>query len=308
MIKRLHGTSATEPRKYCSHVAVNPLRGQRILTKLFSQSEVPVKKFLALLTGTLAVCGLSANPMGNAADPVTYEDGISVVGKSDTAFRVGYIGDYVVDRNLHIKHTPHSKSELAMKDFQGAEFTVNMYDRFDVLGRVGYSQYNTRWRTGTAGDTARVSTRSDFAWALGAKAVLYQWDNTTFSVGGSYVQGNAKVDRAEITGGTGTPSLMHVSDSNVKQRERKWNVGATMGYQCESFAPYIGIQYIKDKVTFNKSSIADPSITLPTKLENRRKLSAALGVGILAAKKASLNIEGRFIGESAVTLTGQARF
>ena len=266
-----------------------------------------MKKFLALLTGTLAVCGLSANPMGNAADPVIYEDGMSEAGKSDTAFRVGYIGDYVVDRNLQNKKSTYRKTEIAQKEFQGIEATVNLYDRFDVFGRVGYSDYNTRWRTSTPGSTARVSTRTDFAWALGAKAVLYQIDNMTMSVGGSYVQGNAKVDRAEITGAA-TNELMHVSADSIKQRERKWNVGATVGYQVDTFSPYIGLQYIKDKTTFNKDAVTIVPIALPSKLENRRKLSAVIGVGMLAAKKASLNLEGRFIGESAITLSGQARF
>ena len=283
------------------------------MQQLISQLEVPVKKFLALFTGVLAVCGLSANPMGNPADPVIYEDGISMTGKSDMSYRLGYIGDFVMDRKLRIKHQKDTKTETAEKDFNGAELTVNMYDRFDVFGRLGYSSYNTRWLsplfgTGTA---LRTSTRSDFAWALGAKGVLYQWDNTTVTVNGSYAQGNAKVDRVELTGTSiisGLSSgLTHVTDLGVKQRERKWNLGASVGYQIENFSPYVGLQYIKDKCSFNHDgSIAQ--LKNLARLENRKKIGGVLGLGMTSGKKASLNIEGRFLGEIALALTGQARF
>lgn len=272
-----------------------------------------MKKFLALFTGVLAVCGLSANPMGNPADPVIYEDGISMTGKSDMSYRLGYVGDFVMDRKLRIKHQNNSKTEIAEKDFNGAELTLNMYDRFDVFGRVGYSSYNTRWLTpdiavGTVGTTARVATRSDFAWALGAKGVLYQWDNTTVTVNGSYAQGNAKLDRAETTGTT--PGFVaHVASQNVKQRERKWNLGASLGYQIENMSPYVGLQYIKDKSSFNNNHvmIGTNNVMLMRK-ENRKKIGGVLGLGMTSGKKASFNIEGRFLGEIALALTGQARF
>lgn len=274
-----------------------------------------MKKFLALFTGVLAVCGLSANPMGNPADPVIYEDGISMTGKSDMSYRLGYIGDFVMDRKLRMKHQKDTKTEIAEKDFNGAELTVNMYDRFDVFGRLGYSNDNTRWLTPdvAAGTSARVSTRSDFAWALGAKGVLYQWDNTTVTVNGSYAQGNAKVHRAETTGATALTSvdyLTHdVASQNVKQRERKWNLGASLGYQIENMSPYVGLQYIKDKSSFNRDNIMiGTTNTMLTRQENRKKIGGVLGIGMTSGKKASFNIEGRFLGEIALALTGQARF
>lgn len=273
-----------------------------------------MKKFLALFTGVLAVCGLSANPMGNPADPVIYEDGINITGKSDTAFRLGYIGDFVMDRKLHTKHATPSKTEIAEKDFNGAELTVNMYDRFDIFGRLGYSSFNTRWLATdiSSGTTARVSTRGDFAWALGAKGVVYQWDNTTVAVNGSYAQGNAKIDRAEVVGAgilNNYSYLTHAASQNIKQRERKWNLGASVGYQIDNLSPYIGLQYVKDKSSFNCDHITvGSSMPALTKKENRKKIGGVLGFGMTTGKKASFNIEGRFLGELALALTGQARF
>lgn len=246
--------------------------------------------------------------MGNAWDPLFFEEGVFAQGRSDTTIRWGYIGDFVTDRKQQVRNQKSIETEIAQRDFNGAEITINLYDRFDLLGRLGYGSYTTRWNVAPETDL-KLSTRGDFAWGVGARALLHQWEETSLSVSGSYVWGNAKVQRAE-TGGMGLDLVgqQSVLNQNVHQREKKWNFGAMIGHQIENFTPYFGLQYIQDKTYFKESiALADQTLTLPS-FSSRKKIGTVVGIGLTAGKKASLNLEGRFINESALTITGQARF
>lgn len=267
-----------------------------------------VNKILLTLVACLTFEALFANPAGNACDVVFFEEGIFAEGKSDTSLRLGYIGDFIVDRKQQVRNQKQLQTEIAQRDFNGVECTLNLYNRFDFMGRLGYANCNTRWSVGQNSDL-RLATRDDFAWAFGAKAMINQWEKTTLSISGSYMWGNAKVERAETTGVGFTPiGQQYVLNQNVHQREKKWNFGATIGHQIENLMPYIGLQYIQDKTYFKENiTLANQVVSLPN-FSSRKKVGTVVGIGLAAGKKATLNLEGRFLNESALTLTGQARF
>ena len=264
-------------------------------------------KHLPLLTCLLVFSGLFANPSGNAFDPVIFEEGVFDAGKSDASLRLGYVGDFVMDRKQQVRNQKTTPIEIAQRDFNGAEATLNLYNRFDLFARFGYASTTTRWNLSDA-ETLKLTSQGDFAWGCGFKALLQEWQETALTLNGSYMWGNCKLQRAEITGPS-ISQIINVLNQRVTQREKKWSVGVSIGHQIENFTPYLGLEYIQDKTHFRPLMLdLDGDEEFLPSLTSRKKIGPVIGLGIMAGKKASLNLEGRFFNQSALTLTGQARF
>lgn len=257
-----------------------------------------MKKLLLVVIST-AACALTASPVGNPASPSMYKSGVTSQEQSDFSLRAGYLGDFVTHRKLQAKSTGHSNKETAKfkRNFNGLEATFNFNDRIDIVGRLGYANH-----TFLAPENAyRFKTRNDLSYGIGARGAVFEMDNYTVSVHGHYSRDNSTINKFMAAGG----QVVNVKSQKVKLRDKTWTVGATVSQQMDNITPYAGVQYVKNRLSFSKAAVNGQPLMGQ---KNRKEFGAVAGVGLVHNEKASLNLEGRFINETAIGVSGQMRF
>lgn len=253
--------------------------------------------FGALAAGMLVCTSVMAAPVGNPSAPLNFEDGIFLAGNSDYSLRLGYSGNFVMDRKLEIKaNRSHVDSARIVEST--ANVTLSMFNRMDVYGRFGSARFG--YEQNNTSSNLEVRTADAFIWALGGRVVVYNWDFTTLTLFGEYSRFKADVNDV-LLGATSS------GYSAAEARVRQWDLGLALAHQIDYMSPYVAIKYSDASVRFHNEVISSPSVTL-NKLEARGNFGAAVGCTFLAGKKLDLTLEGRFIDENAVSLTGQFRF
>lgn len=263
--------------------------------------EVPVKNLFGALTAGMLVCtSLVASPVGNAAAPMSFQDGVYQAGNPDYSFRLGFSADHIADRKLKVKTASSSNDHIKTSIMaHTGDVTFSMYNRFDIYGRFGVAEYNMNKNQSTSNLSVH-SERDAFIWAVGGRAVIYNWDFTTLSAFGEYSRFEADVDDvvlAEVSSGK-TSAIARVSD---------WNIGLALSHEIDYLAPYIAIKYSDAKVDMKNKTISAPETTLED-LESRYHVGAVLGCTFMAGKKLDLSVEARLIDETAMAVVGAFRF
>lgn len=261
-----------------------------------------MKKLLLVAIST-AACALSASPVGNPASPMMYKSGVTGEEEGELSFRAGYLGDFVTHRKVRIKDQPKNVKETSKfkRNFHGVEGVFNFNERIDILGRIGYANHTLFSPT----TSLKAKTKYALAYGIGVRADVYEMDNIAFAVHGNYSRDSSKIKKAT--------TVMGVSPltGKCKLHDKTWDVGATVTQQMDNIAPYLGVQYTKNRtlVDINQAAFDGGSIfTSKTKFKNRKNLGVVAGVGMVYNEKASLNLEGRFLQETAFGVSAQFRF
>ena len=263
-----------------------------------------MKKLLLVAIST-AACALSASPVGNPASPMMYKSGMSEQEAGDLSFRAGYLGDFVTHRKVQIKdQKPSKKSAKFKKNFHGVEGVFNFSDQIDILGRVGYANH-TLFSPATQ---LKAKTKYALSYGIGIRAAVHEMDNISFAVHANYARDSSKIKKIAY------PGLLPISSGKNKFHDKTWAVGATVSQQMDNVVPYVGVQYTKNRMLVNgfspyqvNNDVMDMTSN-SVKLKNRKNIGVIAGVGMLYNEKASLNLEGRFLQETAFGVSAQFRF
>lgn len=236
-----------------------------------------------------------AAPVGNLAEPKMLGKGIFIPEDGLVSLRAGYQGDFVFDRRL--------------KDLDDAEIntnagtvTLNINKKVDIYGIFGATDgtfeetYNsTKVKYGT--DTA-------FSWGVGAKAILFEYKDTIVGLDGKYFNAEPDLDKV-IIGGV-TLDLPNADITEAKVEYDEYQIALGVAQKINMFVPYGGVKYSRAK---GKLAVT----YLGTKYEsddakNKDEVGLFIGCSILPLKNVSLNLEGRFLDEEALMVSGQIRF
>lgn len=255
--------------------------------------------FGALTAGMLVCSSLVASPVGNAAAPMSFQDGVYLPGNPDYSLRVGFSADHISDRHMRIDESSDKSHLEAAIMSHTADVTLSMYNRFDLFGRFGVANFVAR-QNHTTSDFELRTARDSFIWALGGRVVIYNWDFTTLSAFGEY--SHFKADVTDVILGS-------ISSGYTSSRAtvRDWNVGIALSHEIDYAAPYIAVKYSDAHVNFTNSTISSPSYGLK-KMASRNHVGAVVGCTFMAGKKLDLSVEGRLFDETAMALVGAVRF
>lgn len=220
--------------------------------------------FLALTL--LAVFGFSgaavAAPVGNPAQLQTDEE---------QTFKVGYEGEYVVEREL-------KRGELE----DGQSHAVKMaygVGPGEVYGLLGATEFEVN-------QTANTHYNTDYGFLYGGGARAQLWNNlegTAIGVDGRYRRSEPDVDEAMI-GGTS------VTRSDVTYQD--WQVALGISQEIGNVVPYGGVKY-SDVDISDVSGFADA--------ESDHVIGPFAGVTAMATENLAFNIEGHYYDETSVT-------
>lgn len=265
-----------------------------------------MRKFAVLIAALVASTTLYAAPVGNTSAPELIQEGFFISCDSWINFRVGYEGDFVADGRMKQENQGHGRVDTYQQWTNSGTLTLNILDRIDVYGVFGSSRTQADWRFGdiSAGTVTRIEleTKYNFLWALGGRAILYEWCNTSLGFGGRYSYSNYRPSWLTSDG------VIQIVDGS-QFRWSEWQINLDVSYKIDLFTPYIGIKYLNSTTHLKNFSVPiSADFTGRNTFENRIPVGVYLGCTLSTGEYFMLNLEGRLIDEEAVTVSGDFRF
>lgn len=256
-----------------------------------------MKKIFALIP--FLQVALFALYEGNPAEPQIIDQGFFISQDSLFSVKVGYQGDWVLDRKLRSVDESHGRiDQFCMRMDQGV-VTLNCLDRIELYTNVG-SMTATFWHRPHF-DNQRREYQSHDRWTLGGglRILLMQWGNTCLGVDGKLQYGAPHLKWITVNGvsfGTGADFTY-----------REWQVSLALSHTVDIFTPYIGATYSNVHVHVDglKHTVFPNS---HFKMVSRDHFGMALGCTLSSGKKVDLNFEVRLFDEQAVIAAGNVKF
>ncbi len=240
-------------------------------------------------------------------------------GKGKVA--VGFDGSFIFDKNLNFRGAenidPFPDEDVKDADIEGGyqlmlKTSYGILDNLDVYVKLGWVDYKidsifqgTR-ETGTYSFPFVMNTDSDFAYGLGVKG-NYEF-RPSWLIGYDLQYLRSKHDMYLTKKRTTEPT--GVFKSTVMQ---EWHVAVSLGKRIKSFLPYVGVRYsdarfktkgIEDQLVWG----ADMAWLYDFKFKADNNVGVFLGTDYNITKNLSVNIEGRFIDETAMSLGATYKF
>lgn len=236
-----------------------------------------------------------ATSVGNLAEPKMFEEGTFMPENEFVSLRAGYQGDFVFDRKL--------------KDLDDTEIntnagtlTLNINKKIDVYGIFGATDGTLEETYGST--KVKYETDTSFSWAVGAKAILLEHKDTIVGLDGRYFNAEPDLDKVIVDGVSYDIPSTSITEAKVEYNE--FQIALGIAQNISMFIPYGGIKYSRAK----GKAIATISGTKyeSEDAKNKDNVGVFIGCSVLPLKNVSLNVEGRFVDEEALMVSGQIRF
>jgi hypothetical protein len=178
--------------------------------------------------------------------------------------------------------------------------TLNFHNRLDLYTLLGSSRLLL---------DQEVFTRSNFAWGIGAKIVIFKYRGLVMGADVKYFQTNYGYINYLVS--DGTPYKV-IGPFTLKYDETQ--VMAGFCYKTKLIVPYINVTYLSSHidpdpgiilVSLSPSDLVDSSISSIT---SQRKWGMAIGATIISSEKATLSVESRMFNQNAIDVNLEIRF
>lgn len=204
--------------------------------------------------------------------------------------------------------------------------TLGLHPNVDIFLKLGMAEAN--WEAkykepGAPDEKFEFEDDWDFAWGIGAKIKIFETPGgLRFMADGQYlsykVDGDFKIDGENFDQlmleelRSLDPSATFSSDSEIEIKE--WQIALYVNQTFGNFSPYAGIKYSECDVDFELNgsgqlSGVPYSLKLEWDAEADDNFGIFLGTDIyVIPNQLSINIEGRFLDETAGTIGVNYRF
>ncbi|MCX5715284.1 MAG: hypothetical protein NTV07_00105 [Candidatus Omnitrophica bacterium] len=192
-----------------------------------------------------------------------------------------------------------------------------MFDRIEPYVRLGGAHLKAKWTDSASAQKIEMDTSSGFAWGLGLKALLFDIKNPRIKIIGDGSYRTTDLDphkgyfNAEATG---------IDKNNSKFVIREWQVALLAATEMDLSAikgrsetlkgyklcPYAGVKY--SDVSARIRMVASGATYYPNNIESDRKFGIVTGLDLTGDDNIAVNVEGRFIDETAVSAGVSALF
>ena len=244
--------------------------------------------------------------MGNPAAPEMTECGLVIPKDSPVGVEVGFAQNWSFDRPMKLAEEAEPDERTKLNHFsydsQLGSVTLNIVDRVTAFASFGAMKFDLTRRPLPGNEISYKSDR-DFAWSVGGQAVLFFVDWFSFGVSGSYLTTNPRVESITQNGAL-------VGAYGARLHYSEWQVGLGGSGRFGIFVPYIGGAFASADLR-----VTNPEDMMPLALQVRHenfknydRPSVVIGLGVSDETWYFGNIEGRFVGETALTLSLSIRF
>jgi len=247
---------------------------------------------LGVVVGFIVFSGLIVNaaPVGNPASPVLLE--------SDTPFKIGAEVDFVNGRELDVSG---ESVEIEVRFYTG-KLSYTIADRIDVYAFFGVID-EAEVDEEVDDNNYKYLFDEDFAWGIGATVLIYELENG-IKLGVDAKYRTAEVDLTELDINGTRYGIADISD--IQGDFDEWQVALGITKQFGKFIPYGGVKYSDVEVQAKGTVLGTVYQTAEVNSENI--FGIFIGCNILPMDNLSLNIEGRFIDETAFSAGLTYRF
>lgn len=228
---------------------------------------------------------------------------------------VGFESDYVFERHLQDKATPHRKVDHAHLYTNAGYVALNVCERVAIFSTLGASLLQIE---STAfpflpapgfgdGNWVEIDTHTTFSWSVGLRGILYEWCGLRLGFEGEYFRTSPTVNMISVNSNfSNYPSDLHMI-------YQEWQVGLGLAYSIvDTVFPYIAVKWSGCHVDLDDFHSTFPGLT-PTKfitlndLQNSRHVGYAVGFSF-SLEALLFTIEWSFQDERALFLSGQVRY
>ncbi|MBI5614247.1 hypothetical protein HY947_04950 [Candidatus Gottesmanbacteria bacterium] len=249
-----------------------------------------MRKFIVtvLAFGIIGFCHRAdAAPVGNIANPV--------LEKGEHGIKIGVDNDFVFKRELDV---PDESVELEA-DFHSAKLSYTIAEKADVYVLLG--MMNNALVSATDGSTEVLyDVDSSFTWGVGATLLAYETEGGfRAGIDGKYRSASPEVSKVTVDG-----TDYSLTDSEAEYSE--WQVAFAVSQQMGKFAPYAGVKY-SDIKTKAKATVSG-TLYETEERGSKNTVGPFVGLSFLPNENISLNVEGRFVDEEAVSVSLAYKF
>lgn len=267
--------------------------------------------FKSLCFFTLFGALLQALPAGNPAVPNASEKGLFLDKENFVAVKVGYVGDlswrahFKTEDERKIAGTSVRENHFKSKRSRGASqmhfaaLSFNVLNQVEAYGFCGAMR--CRFSHTPQYDHIRRKYKTPFhpAWGGGLRVIGFYWKRATLGFDGKYLFSNLPITSVRFYNrSVATDGCWEV---------RRWQVAGALSYQISCFVPYIGMRYseIRDKIRHvSRAELPFDAF----KLKNRQRIGGTVGCGFFPGNYYTINVEGRFYDERAVSVSFDLKF
>lgn len=257
-------------------------------------------------------------------------------------FSIGVEYDGLFNRDMKLKSGSYAGSAGGVTTHESYPFTgdsirdvkmksnriflkgsVGVHSNIDFFVKLGMA--DAKWEQkylspGLPDDKDKFNGDYGFAWGFGAKAKIFETSGgLRFMTDAQYL--SYKVDGDYKVNGTDLKQVIMAEDPSIttasyksKTKIQEWQVALYVNQTFRQFSPYAGLKYsdatLKNEIrTSFTDSIGPFSAKFETKARADKNFGVFIGTDIyVISSKMSVNIEGRFIDETAVTIGMNYRF
>ncbi|MEI8175268.1 MAG: hypothetical protein WCG78_00165 [Candidatus Omnitrophota bacterium] len=265
-----------------------------------------------LLAG--AVTGY-ATSVGNTGD-VTAMRGPGVFSLKNTrniSIEANIEGDVVINRSLSA--TDASKVAIERSQWYMFKLGYRFLDRIEPYVKLGAAHLKARWTDNLSGTKVEMDTSSGFAWGVGLKALIcdVQFPKIKVTADGSYRTADLDPYQGYFDN---TKTAIDKRSSSFVIREwqaallasTEIDVGALLsrsdalrslrGYKL---SPYGGVKYSEISGRLRMVTAGSGSVYHPSNIQAAKNFGLVAGCDLVGDDVVAVNVEGRFIDETAVS-------
>ena len=218
--------------------------------------------------------------------------------------KTGYEWDDVFNARLAIKkelaHFYRNVNSYSQTNHWGV-ITCGFNDRVELYGALGNTSLHIEQKP-FSNLRLKYGTSDAFSWEIGGRVLLAYWSNFHLGIDAKYFKSNPKIKKISINGDA-------ISLHGATFDSEQWQVGLGVSHRFNYWAPYIGVKYSN---IWGKFKYGDVLKLSPwghsMNFENRFPLGPFVGCSFFLQRGLNINIEGRWVNETAMTVSGDFRF
>lgn len=237
-------------------------------------------------------------------------------------FSIGLDQEFVFDRDMKFKsidpalgpgETLEMKTEIDKMYRTMVKTNYGVLDNLDVYIKLGIADFESKtnytWRDTTTGDWEKGNMKlkgdNAFAYGFGAKGTYNLEDDLIIGCDIQYLR--HKNDYKGTGSWEDSAGLSDEESFKGKITFQEWHVAPYIAKKLESFVPYFGVKY-SDLRQEGKIEQEDGDEDEKVKYEADDNFGVFLGTDYKLGENWALNLEARFIDETAISFGGTYRF
>jgi len=251
---------------------------------------------------------VNAAPVGNIAKPAMLKSVFFNQGEEKPV--LGFIGEgeFDITDNVNIQGCSNDTEFESL----GGKLGLVLLDRIILYGSLGTAVFNAEFDSN--GRNVRIESDVGTSWGFGGTAIAYEkmlpgFDNSILRIGvdGRFRVTDLKVESIVEDTTTYYPDNADINGEGLSYWD--WQVALAASLQLgilENFIPYAGVKYSNCEA--DATTEVGPRVHHLLDAESEDNLGIFVGTDIVIADYLSVNIEGRFIDEEAVSFGAAVRF